>query len=136
MLSVTTDDVRLFLHVLAATVWVGGQLTLAGLVPVLRSAGADVPKSVARQFNRIAWPAFVVLVATGIWNISATHHEIDHNSDYRATLWAKLGFVVLSGVAAYLHTRATSKKGLAVWGAATALFALAALFVGVMLAEA
>ena len=40
MLGVTWDTIRLFLHVLAATVWVGGQLTLAALVPVLRKAGA------------------------------------------------------------------------------------------------
>ena len=32
MLPLTVDTVRLSLHVLAATVWVGGQLTLAGLV--------------------------------------------------------------------------------------------------------
>ena len=32
MLSPTATTVRLFLHVLAACVWVGGQLTLAGLV--------------------------------------------------------------------------------------------------------
>jgi putative copper export protein len=135
VLSLTLDDLRLFLHVLAATIWVGGQLTLAGLLPVLRKAGADVPRSVARQFNRIAWPAFGVLILTGIWNISATHHEISHSSDYRATLWAKLGFVALSGIAAYLHARATSRKGLAIWGAATGLFALAALFWGIVLAQ-
>ena len=40
MLPVGWDTVRLFLHVLAATVWVGGQLTLATLVPVLRRLGA------------------------------------------------------------------------------------------------
>ncbi len=136
MLSVTVDDLRLFLHVLAATLWVGGQLTLAGLVPVLRKAGADVPRAVARQFNRIAWPAFGVLIITGIWNITANQHAVDHNSHYRATLWAKLGFVALSGIAAYLHARATSRKGLAIWGAATGLFALASLFMGIVLAEA
>ncbi len=38
MLAVSWDTVRLFLHVLAATVWVGGQLTLAALVPVLRQS--------------------------------------------------------------------------------------------------
>lgn len=133
MLPVTVDEVRLFLHVLAATIWVGGQLTLAGLVPVVRRAGADVPRAVARQFNRIAWPAFLVLIATGIWNITANSDELHHNADYRATLWAKLGFVVLSGLSAYLHTRARSKAGLAIWGAGTALFALLALFFGVVL---
>jgi len=134
MLSITLEDFRLFLHVLAATIWVGGQLTLAGLLPALRAAGADVPKAVARQFNKIAWPAFGVLILTGLWNIQANHGEVSHDADYRNTLWAKLGLVALSGVSAYLHTKATSKQGLAIWGAATALFALASLFVGIVLA--
>jgi putative copper export protein len=135
VLSITLEDFRLFLHVLAATVWVGGQITLAGLVPVLRAAGANVPKSAARQFNRIAWPAFAVLVLTGAWNISANNDQVKNDADYRHTLIVKLVVVVLSGVAAFLHTRAKSKVGLAVWGAATALFALAALFLGLVLSN-
>ena len=47
MLSVSWDTIRLFLHVLAATIWVGGQLTLAAVVPVLRGFGADVPRAAA-----------------------------------------------------------------------------------------
>jgi putative copper export protein len=135
VLSVTLEDLRLFLHVLAATIWVGGQLTLAGLVPVLRNAGADVPRSVARQFNRIAWPAFGVLIITGIWNVQADHDQVSHDSDFRNTLIIKLIVVALSGLAAYLHIRAKSKAGLAIWGAATALFALGALFLGLVLSN-
>ena len=71
MITVSWDTVRLFLHVLAATVWVGGQLTLAALVPALRGLGAEVPKAAARRFNQVAWPAFAVLVATGVWNVIA-----------------------------------------------------------------
>jgi putative copper export protein len=135
MLSVTLEDLRLFLHVLAATVWVGGQLTLAGLVPVLRRAGAEVPRSVAQQFARIAWPAFAVLIITGLWNIQAVHHQISGSSDYRNTLIAKLVFVALSGVSAYAHQKADSKAANAVWGAATGLFALLSLFYGLVLAH-
>ena len=62
MLPVDLETVRLFLHVLAATIWVGGQLVLAALVPALRGAGAEVPRPAARAFNRIAWPAFGVLI--------------------------------------------------------------------------
>ena len=41
MLAVSWDTVRLFLHVLAATVWVGGQITLAVLfLGILRLAAA------------------------------------------------------------------------------------------------
>lgn len=35
----------LFLHLLAAAVWVGGQIVLAALVPALRAAGPDRPSS-------------------------------------------------------------------------------------------
>src|SRR5512146_2962187 len=113
MLTVDLETIRLFLHVLAATVWVGGQLTLAALVPALRAAGADVPRAAARAFNRVAWPAFGVLVLTGVWNIAAESDEIE--GSYAVTLWVKLGVVAVSGVTAFAHARATTKAGLAVF---------------------
>lgn len=132
MLSVNEATIRLFLHVLAATLWVGGQLTLAALVPVLRRLGADAPKLAARQFNRVAWSAFVVLVGTGVWNMIDAHTS-DRSSHYRMTLDVKLAVVVVSGLAAYLHLRARSRRMLAVYGALTAVSALAALFLGMLL---
>ena len=132
MLPVSWNTVRLFLHVLAATVWVGGQLTLAALVPALRGLGADVPKVAARRFNQVAWPAFAVLVITGVWNILA---EADRVTDgYRTTLIVKLALVGVSGITAFLHARARSTLGRAVFGALTGVSALAALFLGVLLA--
>ncbi|HZQ77372.1 MAG TPA: hypothetical protein VFE55_08590 [Acidimicrobiia bacterium] len=132
MLPVSAASIRLFLHVLAATVWVGGQLTLAGLVPGLRALGPDAPKTVARRFNRIAWPAFAVLVVTGLWNLGETHVG-DQSSAWIATLFAKLVVVALSGLSAFLHTRATTRQGLAIWGGVSGLTALLALFYGVQL---
>jgi putative copper export protein len=131
MLPVTWTTIRLYLHVLAATVWVGGQLTLAGLVPGLRALSPDAPKAVARRFNRIAWPAFVVLVITGIWNVAAVHRT---DAAYAVTLFAKVAVVALSGASALLHTRSKSKLALAAYGALTGLTALGALFLGVLLA--
>ena len=93
-MDVDLETVRLFLHVLAATVWVGGQLVLAALVPALRAAGPDVPRAAAQAFNRVAWPAFGVLVLTGLWNIAA---EGDRGHAYRVTLGVKIVLVVLSG---------------------------------------
>lgn len=132
MLAVSWTTIRLFLHVLAATVWVGGQLTLAALVPALRGLGGQVTRAAARRFNQVAWPAFAVLVATGVWNIVA-ESDRDHGR-YRTTLIVKLAVVAVSGVAAFLHTRARGAAGLAVFGALTGLSALAALFVGILLA--
>jgi putative copper export protein len=131
MLDITADTVRVFLHVLAATVWVGGQLTLAGLVPGLRSISADAPRTVARRFNRIAWPAYGVLVLTGIWNLLDIDPTWD--SEYGRTLMVKIAVVVASGVSAYAHTRAVSRRALAIGGATSGLNALAALLFGVQL---
>jgi uncharacterized membrane protein len=131
VLGVDLDVVRLFLHILAATIWVGGQLTLAGLLPALRRLGGAAPRVVARQFNRIAWPAFAILVATGVWNVVA---EGDKGGRYRTTLAVKLVAVAVSGVAALAHARARTRRGLAVWGAAAGISALVALLLGTVLA--
>lgn len=133
MLAVSWDTVRLFLHVLAATVWVGGQLTLAALVPALRGLGAEVPRAAARRFNQVAWPAFAVLIVTGIWNVIAVRAQV--TGSYQTTLVVKLVLVAVSGLTAALHARARSTAGLAVFGSLTGISALAALFVGVMLAQ-
>jgi putative copper export protein len=132
LLGVSWEAVRLFLHVLAATVWVGGQITLAALVPVLRRAGANIPAAAARRFNQVAWPAFGVLVVTGVWNVIAVRSQIFGR--YEVTLIVKLIVVLISGVTAFLHARARSKLGLAVFGALTGISALAALFLGILLA--
>ena len=132
MLTPDLDDLRLFLHVLAATIWVGGQLVLAGLVPVLRRVSPEAPGVAARQFRLIAWPAFWVLVATGVWNIA----EIDTDADgVQGTLTAKVIVVALSGATAWLHQRADTVRARAVFGALTGLTALLALFLGVLLSS-
>lgn len=133
MLPLTMDAFRLFLHITAATVWVGGQIIFVGLLPALRAAGADVPRAVAAGYNRIAWPAFGILLLTGAWNMAA--EADDNGGQYATTLRIKLAVVALSGVAAFLHLRATNRAGLAVWGALSGLSALAAVLFGVVLTE-
>jgi len=132
VLSVSWDTIRLFLHVLAATIWVGGQITLAALVPVLRRLGAEIPRAAASRFNLIAWPAFGVLVLTGVWNIVAVRSQI--SGAYETTLVVKLIVVAISGITAALHARARSTTWIAVFGALTGISALAALFLGILLA--
>jgi putative copper export protein len=134
MLAVSWDTIRLFLHVLAATIWVGGQLVLAALVPVLRRFGADALGAAARRFNQVAWTAFGVLLVTGIWNIVAVRSQISGCASYRTTLIVKLVVVLISGVTAALHVRSRTVRSRAILGALTGLSALAALFLGVLLA--
>lgn len=129
MLPLTLENIRLFLHVGAATLWVGGQLVLGALVPALRRVGPDAPHAAAVAFGRVAWPAFAVLVVTGVWNMM----EEDLAGDARTTLNVKMSVVVLSGVSAYLHAKATTARSRGIWGGVTGLSALVALLLGVQL---
>jgi hypothetical protein len=81
----------------------------------------------------VAWPAFGVLIVTGGWNIAA-EHDRNHGA-FQTTLMIKMVVVLASGLTAWLHARATTKKGMAIFGALTALTALLALFLGILLAE-
>ncbi len=131
MKAITLDDVRLTLHILAATVWVGGQLTLAALVPVLRRSFPDATAPVARRFAVVAWWAFAALVLTGAWNMQE-YHTFDHGQ--RVALMVKLGLVLLSGLAALVHQRARGTALMAVSGALALLAALAVVLFGVVVA--
>lgn len=73
-----------------------------------------------------------MLVVTGFWNVAAVGST--HQSAWKVVLGIKIGVVALSGVAAFLHTRANSKTSLAAWGAVSASSAVAALALGVFLA--
>lgn len=136
MLSIHASTIRLFLHIFGATIWVGGQIALATLVPVVRRVGGrDAARAVARRFQLIAWPAFALLVITGVWNLFAVH-AADQSSAYLTTLLVKLGLVAVSGIGAAGHilfgrSRPTLGGILAALGL---LAALGATFAGVLLA--
>ena len=133
MLSPTAVTIRLTLHVLAATVWVGGQFVLGGLVRPLRELSLEGPRVAARYFNRLAWPAFAVLVATGVWNLVAVH-VADASAAYLVTVMVKLLVVAASGIGAFVHTQAAGNRlALALGGSLAGLGGIVALFLGVLL---
>jgi len=134
MLAPTVDAIRLSLHVLAATVWVGGQIVMLGLLGPVRQIGGDAPKALARAFARMAWPAYAVLVVTGFWNITAVGYS-SQDTAWKAVLVAKIVVVALAGVGAYLHQRATTKAQLALWGSVAGTASVVALVMGVLLAD-
>jgi putative copper export protein len=132
MLSPTVDTWRLFLHVLSASVWVGGQIALAGVVPAIRRAAPEATKPVARAFARVAWPAFAVVVVTGLWNLAEVD-VADTSTGYQITLLIKIALAIASGAAAAAHTVGRSRAALAVGGAVGLLAALGAMFCGYLL---
>ena len=155
MLPISAATVRLFLHVLAATVWVGGQISLGVIIPALRPTPDDPDpeaarariRTVAQRFQVAAWISFAILLVTGIWNLQALH-VADQSTAWLTTLFVKLACVALSGLGAAVHilvaaprvraarTDAQRRKAAAFSGACegiSVLFAVAALFLGVLL---
>jgi len=106
---------------LAATVWVRGQLSLAGLVPGLRRISPSAPRAVGRRFAQIAWPAYGALIATGIWNVLAVHatwrgaygvwNRATTAESAAITLIVKIAVVAVSGISAWAHGRSRSRSG-------------------------
>ena len=136
------DALRSFLHIVSVTVWVGGQIVVAGLVPLLRkvdkSAGPvpdgemTVTQQTARRFGRISWPFFALAIITGLWSIG----EIAANDEWSAStgtwqtlFFVKMALVAASGVGAWLHTRAQRAPERALFASLASLSALAALLI-------
>lgn len=132
MMSPTVDTIRLFLHVLGACVWVGGQIALAGIIPSVRRAHPESTKTIARSFGRVAWASFGLVVATGIWNLIDAGVGND-DWTYNVTVMTHVVLSVVAGVAAAVHALGRSKLALALGGALGLVSSLGALFVGIVL---
>jgi putative copper export protein len=132
MLSPSIDSIRLFLHVLAASVWVGGQIVLGGLVPKLRKVAPESLKVAANAFARIAWPAFAVVVVTGMWNILDITVG-DMTSEYQITMFVHVLLAMAAAMFVVIHSIGQTKLALALGGALGLLTSLGAMFVGMLL---
>ena len=135
MLSPTADSIRLFLHVLGASIWVGGQIVLGGLVPKLRKVAPESLKVAANAYARIAWPAFAVVFVTGMWNILDIKVG-DMSTDYQVTMFVHVLLAMATAIFAVIHSVGKTKLALALGGAFGLLTSLGAMFVGIMLQTA
>lgn len=86
------------LHVLGATVWVGGHLILSiGFVPrALQRKDVSIITAFEKGFERIGIPALLAQIVTGLWmatmyippnqwfSLASVHHQY---------LWIKIGLV-------------------------------------------
>lgn len=131
MLSPTLDSLRIFLHVLAAAIWVGGQIVVAGVVPGLRkTSGSEGTRSLANGFARVAWPAYILALLTGMWSLL---DQGDSTTEYSVTFGVKFLFYVAAGAAAVAHARSSRRPVIAVTGALGLAFSLIVLYLGTLL---
>lgn len=126
------EDFRLLVHLVSVAVWVGGQITLAGVVHALRPAHSDALPVVARAFARVAWPAYAVAVVSGAWML----WDVDvarSGTDYQRTLALKLVLVAASGAGAAWHAVTPSRFARAVGAALGLVCAVGAMVAAVAL---
>lgn len=116
-------DLVFYLHLLGATVWVGGLIVVGALIPAVRRATQDraVVVAIARRFGLISWIALTFLVVTG------TLMVLDR--PWTTTLSIKLGLVLLSVVLAAWHSLAAGEQTPAVRGAIQGVIVLLALVI-------
>jgi putative copper export protein len=135
VISPTLDSLRIFLHVLAASVWVGGQIVLGGLVPQVRRTNPEALHTIARAFGRVAWPAYGVAFLTGVWSLLAVDPS-EQGSAYTVTLAVKLLLVGVAAAASIVHSLGSTKLALALGGAVGLVSSLAVMWLGVLLSNA
>jgi putative copper export protein len=134
MISPTLESLRIFLHVLAVAVWVGGQIVLAGLVPAIRESAPQALPKVAQAFARVAWPAMIVIVFTGMWGLSSSSAS-DSDTAYMVTFALKMVMVFIAVAATVVHSQGSSKAAKAIGGALGLLGSLLAAYAGILLAH-
>jgi uncharacterized membrane protein len=88
----------LYIHVVAATVWVGGLIVMAGLVPAVRNVTEDrtVIRAIAQRFGVLSWTALGLLMLTGIAMLLI-------GFDLTTTLTTKIGMVFVAAALAAWH---------------------------------
>jgi len=112
-----------YIHLLSATVWVGGLVVLAGLVPAVRKTTDDrsVIQAIAKRFGVMSWTALGLLVLTGT--------SMVFDRVWTGTLIAKIGLVMLSALLAVWHTMAAREQSPAVRGAIQGVILILALVI-------
>ena len=111
----TLADVLVFwVHLTCASIWVGGSLFLGIVLAPMLGTIAESPTDrltlmlrIGRRFNRIALPAFIILIITGIYNSRAILLQPDLvlDSEYGVVLLIKIIFVIVTLIVYVVHIR-------------------------------
>lgn len=103
----------LWVHLIAAMVWIGGMafLTLVAAPSLKRSASPEMQgilfKDIGRRFKLIGWICIFVLLITGPINIyhhvTSHHMENDGTGNFHSILVLKLGLVLIMIALSLIH---------------------------------
>ena len=97
-------------HLLSATVWVGGTVALVFVgVPAVRKlegeARATAMRALGRRWRPLGWSAMGVAILSGLWltELHGGFHRAALSTDFDRTLILKSALVVLLCIGALLH---------------------------------
>ena len=107
-----------WIHFLCASIWVGGSIFL-GLVlaPLLKKMSFSIEERLnlmiktGKRFNKIALPALLILIATGIYNshLVLQSPEILFSTSYGMFLITKITLVIALIITFIIHIKVFSK---------------------------
>ncbi len=108
------DGIITWIHLLCSSIWVGGSIFL-GLVlgPMLNTITKDVHEriklmiKIGQRFNKLAFPSFIILIATGIYNSREIFEEpkIFFETGYGIVLLVKIILVLITFLAYIIHIK-------------------------------
>jgi putative copper resistance protein D len=108
----------MWIHLICSAIWVGGSLFIAIVfAPILKSIMPTMEDrihtmvKVGRRFNKIAIPALIILIVTGIWNSHQllSRPDLLLSTNYGVILIIKI-FVVFALLCSYaVHVRIIRK---------------------------
>ena len=108
----------MWIHLICSAIWVGGSLFIAIVfAPILKSIMPTIEDrihtmvKVGRRFNKIAIPALIILIVTGIWNSHQllSRPDLLLSTNYGVILIIKI-FVVFALLCSYaVHVRIIRK---------------------------
>ena len=111
--------VMTWIHLVSAAVWVGGSLFIgAVLTPILKKMPISLEEriqimiKVGRQFNKIAVPSLIILIATGLYNSSfvLSNPDLLFSTSYGSFLFIKIILVMVLIIAFVAHIRIIRKE--------------------------
>ncbi len=111
--------VMTWIHLVSAAIWVGGSLFIgAVLTPILKKMSLSLEEriqmmvKVGRQFNKIAVPSLIILIATGLYNSSfvLSNPDLLFSTSYGSFLFIKIILVIALIIAFVAHIRIIRKE--------------------------
>ncbi|MCY3975939.1 MAG: CopD family protein [Thaumarchaeota archaeon] len=102
-----------WIHLIAASIWLGGSIFIGVVMaPILKEIfdsqkRLQIMIKIGKRFNKIAMPAFVILIITGIYKAHPflTAPDIMFTTNYGYLLLIKIILVVLLALSFIIHIK-------------------------------